>query len=132
METRLKAVSYAKQLKARLMELQTQRKKDLKKYESDVAQWRADMTVWLRGEGVNRVAKMPKSKLQEERRYGTSHVLASDTFFSGAPKVPAYPSDKSIIKIRALLRQLAISGQEHITVSTKDIEEYLIGTEEED
>jgi hypothetical protein len=130
METRLKAVAYAKQLKARLEELQAQRKKDLKKYEEDLSTWRGAMIVWLRGEGVNRIVKMPKSKLQEERRWSSgSPGFASDAFFAGAPKVPACPSDKPILKIRALLRQLAISGQEHITVSTKDVEEYLIGTE---
>jgi hypothetical protein len=132
METKMKALAYSRHLHTRLKELQAKRKKDIVVYDKLLAQWRKDMVVWLHNTGSDRILKMSKTSLQKERRY-TATGLDVQAFFIGAPPVPKYPSDEQINKIKALLRQLAISHQDTITVSTEDVEKYLIkGGEEED
>jgi hypothetical protein len=132
METKMKALAYSRHLHTRLKELQTRRKKNIVAYDKALAEWRKAMVVWLHNAGSDRILKMPKSSLQKERRY-TATGLDVQAFFIGAPPVPKYPSDEQINKIKALLRQLAISRQDTITVSTEDVEKYLIkGGEEED
>jgi hypothetical protein len=131
METKIKALAYSKHLHARLKELQTQRKKDIVAYDKALADWRKAMVVWLHNTGSDRVLKMTRSSLMKERRY-TSNGIDTQTFLAGAPVVPKYPSDDGINKIKALLRQLAITRQDTVTVSTEDVEKYLIGKEEDE
>ena len=126
METKIKTEAYAKQLRARLKELQDARPKLLADYHDAVEQWRLDLARWIQEHGGQRALD---AKPQKERpQYISDRAgFSTDDFFRGSPLPPVYPDDRVIREIRALLRQLSITGQAQVTVSTGDIARLLEG-----
>ncbi len=121
LQTKVNATKYAARLRARLAEVIKKRQRALKTYKTDVMKWQKDIASWVEGEGFARARNLKAKK--DERDYDR-RTLGFDpyAFFSGCPKPPKYPDDKLIREIRAMLRQLAITGQQTIHLYTSDVE----------
>lgn len=122
MDTNVSTLSYAKQLRARLRELEVEHRSALVKHVKDVVKWRKEIVVWVR----QNADKAGKLSIKEPRgHYSEERELNFDprAFFRGAPAAPVKPKDDQIRKVRALLRQLSITGQKTVRVSTREVGE---------
>lgn len=123
-ETTMKAVVLAKKLRARLAEIKKTRPAKLKAYDVAVAKWKRDMITWTKSAVETRVMAITKAELQaNEGRYRYSIGFDAGSFFKGAPQPPRFPDDKQQRAIQRLLRQLAITGQETVRFTGKEVEE---------
>lgn len=128
MDTVIKATVLAANLKKQLTKLQAERKAALNKFDLDFKAWKAAAVRWCAKELPARITRTTRGDLLEERsRYngGNALQLNADRLFDGAPKPPTYPSEKRITEVRALLRQLSISGQVTMKLSTTDVAKFL-------
>jgi hypothetical protein len=126
MQTKIKTTVYAKQLRAKLKELEAKRKKDLADYKTNFETWRVRLVEWLRTNGVKRVDVITMTEVKNHtNKYHRSVRFDTSAFFAGAPEPPTYPSDKQIRDIKALLRHLGITGQQTINVTTEDVARHL-------
>jgi hypothetical protein len=110
LDTKIKTDLFAKQLRAQLTELKESRAVELAAYHDAVRQWRLDLAQW----------RLDLAQWIQE--HGGKH-----DFFRGSPLPPEYPDGKAIREIQPLLRQLGITGQATITVSTADVARLLEG-----
>lgn len=124
MDLKIKTELYAKQLRARLKELKDARPKQLADYHDAVKRWRLDLARWIQENGGRRVLD---AKPVKNPHWSDCAGFSTDDFFRGSPQPPDYPDDKVIREIQALLRQLGITGQETVTVSTEDVARLLEG-----
>jgi len=123
MITKIKAKVYAAKLRKRLAALKAERPKQLQEYKDGMAKWRKDMKKWVSEHGAKRVDGLKVEK--ESRSWRNDIRFNTGEFFSGAPMPPVWPDDKQIREIQALLRHLAITGQQTVQVSTADVASYL-------
>lgn len=126
MDTKIKTDLFAKQLRARLAQLKEARPRELAAYHDAVNQWRLDLARWIQEHGGKRVLSATPMK-SRERYFGDRAGFSTDDFFRGSPLPPEYPDDKVIREIQVLLRQLGITGQATVTVSTGDVARLLEG-----
>lgn len=121
METTVNVTTYAKKLRARQTELEAQRKKEVAAHKAAVAKWRTDLAAWVTA-NAGRVQRIALSK---PNRWGGDDRLGFEPrqFFIGAPKAPVAPSDENLRRVRALLRQLSITGQKTVRISTREVAE---------
>lgn len=125
METKIKTELFAKQLRARLAHLKDERPKQLAAYHDAVKQWRLDLARWIQENGGQRV--LDAKPRRERSRWDTNAGFDTSEFFRGSPLPPVYPDDKAIREITALLRQLGITGQATVTVTTETVARLLEG-----
>ena len=125
MDTKIKTDLFAKQLRARLAQLKEARPRELAAYHDAVKQWRLDLARWIQEHGGQRVLSAQPAK--ENRWHSDRAGFSTDDFFRGSPLPPEYPDDKVIREIQVLLRQLGITGQATVTVSTGDVARLLEG-----
>lgn len=122
METIVNTLTYSKKLRTRLRELEAERAKATESHKAAVVKWRREIVAWVKA-NADKAATL---QISEPRGYyGDERGLNFNPchFFHGAPAAPVKPKDDQIRKVRALLRQLAITGQKTIRVSTKDVAE---------
>ena len=105
MDLKIKTELYAKQLR--------------------IKRWRLDLARWIQENGGQRVLD---AKPMKNPHWSDRAGFSTDDFFRGSPQPPDYPDDKVICEIQALLRQLGITGQETVTVSTEDVARLLEGS----
>lgn len=122
METRIKTTVYAKNLRARLTELRKEHEAAKKKFDKNLATWRSDTKTWLKVHGEQRVDAITRTELKD--RYRNSRGFNIETFFSGAPKPPTYPSDQRVRAVQKALHYLAVTGQTEVRVSSDDVEKF--------
>ena len=122
METRIKTTVYAKNLRARLIELRKEYEAAKKKYGADLLAWRLSLKRWLREQGDIRVEGISRTELKD--RYRNSTGFDTQVFFSGAPKPPTYPSDDRVRAVQKALHYLAVTGQTEVRVSSDDVEKF--------
>ncbi len=133
METTVKVVPFSKRLQARLKELKAQRGPALKKFNADFTKWKQDLALWTMRNAKKKVENITIDEVREARRYRDSDPgFTASHFFIGAPKPPAYPSDKPIREIQRTLRHMAITGQETMRVSSSDIEKWFPEEDDDD
>lgn len=131
MHTKVKTTVFAKQLRTRLEELKRERTKELDAYHKAVREWRLALATWIKENGGKRILAMKPEK--ERNRYGHRGLgFSPSEFFEGAPASPEYPTDKVQREIQALLRQLGITGQATVTISTEDMARYFGDARRED
>lgn len=124
METTIKAAVLAKALKARIATLKTERSEALAKFAKDFDAWKTAARKWVVAELPKRIQAARYSDVNN-RSYRNNDLNLDDVvLLAGAPKPPQYPSDERLRKVQALLRQLAISGQATMKLSTKEFEEF--------
>ena len=111
MESMMKATTYAKELRAKLKQLQARKPILVANHKKKVAAWRKALTKWVLENAERRVNAI--TNLERYERYGN--------FFDGAPKPPKEPDFKQIHDIQHLLRHLGITGQQTVKVSTADV-----------
>lgn len=121
METIVNTLTYSKKLRTRLRELEAEKVSATAAHKAAVTKWRKDLLAWVKSNAEERTAKL---SIEKPNRWGDDRLnFSPEQFFRGAPKAPVAPTDDQIRKVRALLRQLAITGQKTIRVSTKDVAE---------
>jgi hypothetical protein len=133
MQTKVKATLYASKLRAALKDKKQDRAKALKLYMAQLVNWRNDLRKWITAHASDRIDDITAKSLQGDR-YSRHNSPGFDAgkFFNGAPRPPEYPGDKQIRAIQAVLRQLAMTGQQTITVSTEDVTRLMGDAEDED
>jgi hypothetical protein len=131
-DPKMKTTLYAAKLRKRLAELQTGRKKALKKYENDVRQWKLDLAVWLRTNYNNRIDAIKNSELEDKYRRSDQPGFYVYKFFSGAPQPPVYPTDKVIRDIQRKIQYLAIIYSNDVYVSEEEVGRFFSGSNDDE
>ena len=131
MQTKIKVTAYAAQLKKHLAKLKLDHSQALLKHKEAEQKFRADLLAWTEKNYAQRVRSISANDIRAERNNRWGQPWAPPGFFSGCPQPPEYPQDDRIRKIQALLRQLSIAGQTHVTISTDDVATNLMGADEE-
>lgn len=120
--TKVKTAAFAKQLRDRLAELKKAKPGVKAAYQRALAKWREDLREWVLAHAAERVADVQPYERSRHRE----PAFDSSSFFRGAPLPPEAPTvDRTIRDIQALLRQLGITGQATVTVSTEQVAELL-------
>lgn len=125
MDTTIKVTVYAKSLQGRLADLKAAREKALEAHRNDLTKWRKSLVDWIAKNAKSRIGAITVDELKRTRYGANCTPFDTSSFFRGCPDAPTYPDDKQIREITALLRQLGITGQDTVKVSTSDVERYL-------
>lgn len=130
MEVTMRTLTLARMLRKRLAVLKAERKKALKKYDRDFAQWKLALAKWFRTEPATKVAQITKSDMNNSR-YGYRSNGIPDWLFKDMPQPPSKPKDEAIKEVQKAIRYLAITGTATVTPSQSQVDKWF-GTEEED
>lgn len=119
METTMKVPALARKLRARLVELKKERVKHLADYDKKFAAWKRETAKWLREVPAGRMKDVTKAEVNGWHRGDLpAKVMA------GIPQPPDFPSDDAIKRVQKTLRYVAVTGQNTIRVSARDVEEW--------
>ena len=131
MNTKVKVTVFAAKLRARKAALQKQRKVDLAKYTKAIEVWKLDAAA-LVAKNVSTIKKIPSTELRSNSGYRSPwRETIGKTVTVGLTDPPAFPLDDAIRKIDGMLKQLSITGQATISLSTDEVMKYLGGEDEE-
>jgi hypothetical protein len=129
---KMKTVAYAKKLRARLKELQEQRKKDLKKFSADVLTWKGNLATWIKTAYGPRVDAIKVSELKDKYRRSDQPGFDVYKFFAGAPQPPTYPKDQLVRDIQRKIQYLAIVASTEVHVSEEEVGRFFSGSDKDD
>jgi hypothetical protein len=131
-DEKMKTTLYAHKLKARLKELQDQRKKNLKKFEADVRTWRVALSSWIRNMAGGRVDNIKTAELRDKYRRSDTPGFNTVRFFDGAPVPPKYPDDKLIRDIQRKIQYLAVTYFKDVYVSEEEVGRFFSGADDDE
>lgn len=133
-ESKMKAVVFAKKVREQIVKLQKKKALEAKKFEADFAKWQKDFEAWMKANALKRVRGITKAHVKEHKGYHRGDLgFDVGEFFRGCPTAPRFPteSEDRIKKCRTVLRQLAITGQEMVHIDKYDIDK-LFGLEDDE
>lgn len=120
MEARMKTSVLATKLRARLVVLKKDHAVSVAKYDAAFEQWKTDVAAWAQRDMPARVAALKKSEVVVYSR-----SALPESVFRGIPTPPPIPSRERIEKIQKTLRFVALTGQQTISVSQREVDDWL-------
>lgn len=132
-QTKMKALVFAKKLRAQIEVLKKQKAAEERKFNADFAKWQKELEAWTKANVLKRVRAITKNEVKEHHRYRDDRGFSTSAIFAGCPTAPEFPkqAEDRIKKCRTLLRQLALTGQEMVHIDTSDVKK-IFGDEDDD
>jgi hypothetical protein len=130
---KMKTSVWVKKLHAQLKKAIDSRTAALKKHQQAIDAWKIALDKWLRGNTVQRIARITTTELKDNfDRYDKDRPGFDTTkFFEGAPTPPHYPA--SLVEpIKRELRRLSIAQPESVYVGDDEIKKFFGEDGEED
>jgi len=134
LQTKIKKTVFEKKLRARLKKLQSEREKNLEKFDQELIAWKKRLLQWFFKEGGQRVVAITKSEVKDGERYNGQDYPGIDyrKLFRGAPMPPSYPGIQQIRDIRNTLRHLSLVSSTELTLYTNEVTKLLGDPEDQE